>query len=73
MNGHVNNTKYADFAMNAINPENKKIVSFQIDYSKEVLNGEEIKLTAVTSDEKTVVKGENLENEKKFICEVVFK
>ena len=73
LNGHVNNTKYADFAINAINPQNKEIVSFQIDYLKEVLNGEEIKLTAVSSDDKTVVKGENLDDEKKFICEVIFK
>lgn len=73
LNGHVNNTKYADFAINTINPSDREIVSFQIDYHKEVLNGEQLKLTAVTSDEKTVVKGENLENDKKFTCEVVFK
>lgn len=72
LNGHVNNTKYADFALNVLNPENKKIVSFQIDYHKEVLNGETLKLTSKTLNEKSVITGENLEEDKKFTCEVVF-
>ncbi len=72
MNGHVNNTKYADFAINAINPEGKQIKSFQIDFHKEVLEGEELKLTAVSNGEHYVVIGENTEGEKKFTCEVIF-
>ncbi len=72
MNNHVNNTRYADFAINAINPDSKPIKSFQIDYHKEVLEGEELKLTVVSNEETCVVRGENIEGEKKFTCEVVF-
>ncbi len=72
LNGHVNNTKYADFAINAIKPGNKPIKSFQADYHKEVLPGEKLKLTVVSNSEKTIVKGENTEGEKKFTCEIVF-
>ncbi len=71
LNGHVNNTKYADFAINATNPE-KPIKAFQIDYHKEVLLDEKLKLTAVSNTEKTVISGENLDGEKKFTCEIVF-
>jgi len=72
LNGHVNNTRYADFAINAINPDKRKIKSFQIDYHKEVLEGEELKLTVTENAETYVVKGENTEGEKKFTCEVIF-
>lgn len=72
MNGHVNNTRYADFAINAINPDSKKIKSFQIDYHKEVMEGEEIKLTVTKNEETYVVKGEDFDGEKKFTCEVIF-
>ena len=72
LNGHVNNTRYADFAINAINPENKPIKSFQADYHKEVMSGEKLKLTVISNNDKHVVKGENVEGEKKFTCEIVF-
>lgn len=72
LNCHVNNTRYADFAINAINPDNKAIKTFQIDYNKEVFEGEELKLTVTQSENICVVKGENIEGEKKFTCEVVF-
>ena len=73
LNGHVNNTKYADFAINAINPENKEIASFQIDYHREVLIGESLNLTTVLNGNKAVVNGENEQGEKKFTCEIIFK
>lgn len=72
LNGHVNNTRYADFAINAINPDKRKIKSFQIDYHKEVLEDEELKLTVTENAETYVVKGKNNEGEKKFTCEVIF-
>ncbi len=72
LNGHVNNTRYADFAINAINPDKKAIKSFQIDYHKEVLEGEELRLTATKNEDTYVVKGEDFDGEKKFTCEVIF-
>ncbi len=72
LNCHVNNTRYADFAINAINPDKKAVKSFQIDYNKEVFEAEELKLVVKKNGDVCVVKGENLEGEKKFTCEVVF-
>lgn len=72
LNGHVNNTRYADFSVNAINPGDRPIKSFQADYHKEVMPGEKLKLTVISNSEKTVVNGENSDGEKKFTCEIVF-
>lgn len=70
-NGHVNNTKYADYIINAVKPE-KAIKEFQIDYQKEVLLGEEIGLNIVKDENRTVIKGTDGEGDKKFIAEIVF-
>ena len=73
VNGHVNNTKYADFVINAINPEGKEIESFQIDYLKEVLKGEPLKILTGFEENKAFSKGVNDQEEKMFNCEIVFK
>ena len=40
LNGHVNNARYADYVVNALNPDAEGAVkSFQIDYRHEVLPG----------------------------------
>ena len=47
MNGHVNNIKYASFALNAISKDLKndfEIVGFRIDYTKEVLEGQILRI-----------------------------
>lgn len=73
MNGHVNNTKYADFIINAINPEEKEIESFQIDYLKEVLKGEPLIILTGLEENKAFARGINENSEKMFNCEITFK
>lgn len=73
VNGHVNNTRYADFVINAINPESREIKSFQIDYLKEVLKGEPLTILTGFEDNKAFSKGINTQEEKMFSCEIVFK
>lgn len=70
-NGHVNNTKYADYIINALKPE-KAISEFQIDYQKEVLLGEEIALNTKHQENRTVIMGVDGEGEKKFAAEIIF-
>lgn len=72
LNGHVNNTKYADFVLNAIAPEDKEIKSFQIDYLKEVLKGEPLKILTGFEDNKAISRGVNEQGDKMFNCEIVF-
>ncbi len=72
LNGHINNTKYADFAINALPQPIKNIKTFQIDYHSEALEGEQLNLVAVINDKKSVINGENNKNEKKFTCEIEF-
>ena len=71
VNGHVNNTKYAQYILDAISPDEKGIVSFQIDYHKEVLQDE--KLTLLFNEcSPYVVKGVNEKGEKTFVAKVVY-
>lgn len=47
MNGHVNNIKYASFALNAVSGElsaENQTVGFRIDFVKEVLSGESLRI-----------------------------
>ncbi len=73
LNGHVNNTKYADFAINALPKDEREIVSFQIDYHNEALVDEPLILSYVTDGKKAVVKGKNADEVKKFTCEIMYK
>lgn len=53
MNGHVNNIKYASFALNAISKDLKndfEIVGFRIDYTKEVLEGQILRIHHQSTD-----------------------
>ena len=71
VNGHVNNTKYAQYILDAISPDEKGIVSFQIDYHKEVLQDE--KLTLLFNEcSPYVAKGVNEKGEKTFVAKVVY-
>lgn len=53
MNCHVNNIKYANFALSAFGEElsqNEETIGFRIDYQKEILDGEIIKIHHVTTE-----------------------
>jgi len=70
LNGHVNNTRYADFAINAINPDKRKIKSFQIDYHKEVGQGEPVTLYHKREGNVVLAKGINDKGDTMFLCKI---
>ena len=72
-NGHVNNTRYAEFAHRALENFGGRIHTFQIDYLREVLCGEEISLFTARSGDTVFVKGVSQEEEKIFACCAVLK
>ena len=71
MNGHVNNTKYANYAMDALNPTKKiEINSFQIDYRHELKKGDSVKLYAKKDENFALIKGVNSSGEIAFVCKI---
>lgn len=71
MNGHVNNTKYANFAMDALNPSGEmQIKAFQIDYRREVKKGDEIQIYTHCEENSITVKGNNSSGDVMFICKI---
>lgn len=69
MNGHVNNTKYANYAIDALNPDqNTPLNTFQIDYRHEVYQGEKITVYANSTDGTTLIKGLSDDGSLKFAC-----
>ena len=59
-NGHVNNTKYANFILNALDlPAEKEISSFRIDFLKEIMSGSEINIYSRTDESAVVCRGES--------------
>ncbi|MDY2723515.1 MAG: thioesterase [Coriobacteriales bacterium] len=69
VNGHTNNTKYANFALNAWVPgANDHIKTFQIDYRKEVRFGQDIDVFVKREDGTVLVKGSDAESERMFSC-----
>ena len=73
MNGHVNNTRYADFALNALSPAgDERIAAFQIDFRREVLPGEPLTPFTRREDGRAWVRGEGGEGECRFACAVTW-
>lgn len=72
-NEHVNNTCYADFAHRALGDFGGRIDTFQIDYQREVLCGEEIRLYAAKNEGSALVKGVLQGDQKAFACCVTLK
>lgn len=71
VNGHINNTKYANYALNAIKPSKDEVIrSFQIDYHHEVKLDTTISLNVKREDSHIYVKGSSDEGEKKFSCRI---
>lgn len=71
INGHVNNTKYANFVLDAWNPgEDEVIESFQIDYHREVQGGTELALYLRREDKTLVAGGRNGAGEHMFACRI---
>ncbi len=70
MNYHVNNIKYADYVLNAIDLKGRKITFFQLDFHKEVKKDDEICLLVADGGEQILAKGLNAAGEKMFCCEI---
>ena len=74
INGHVNNTKYADYVMDLLQlPAGQTVTEWQIDYHREVLHGQELQLYRDEQDGTTVVCGKSGEGETMFSCAVTVK
>lgn len=71
-NNHVNNTFYAAFATKALGGLKAPLKGFQIDYLREVLCGEELRLFALKEENAAFVKGENVEGTRMFACSFTY-
>lgn len=67
-NGHVNNIRYADYILNAVNPKKPlNIKTFQLDFHKE-LTGEEVKVFVEDND---TILAKGIQNENlMFSCKI---
>ncbi len=67
-NGHVNNIRYADYVMNALNPEKPlNIKTFQLDFHKELTGGE----TAIFIEDKEIILLKGIQNDNlMFSCKI---
>lgn len=71
VNNHVNNTKYANYVFDAINPSEKDEPEiFQIDYRKEVLQGTRLNICHKKQDNTVFAKGQNENGDVMFICKL---
>lgn len=68
-NGHINNIKYADMALNAIAPSSTDYKSFAIDYHNEVKPYEELTLEVYGENNIYSVLGISSSKERAFTCE----
>lgn len=74
VNGHVNNTKYTNFVLNALNlPETEQISFLQIDYKKEVLEGEKLLIYQTREDDTVMCKGCNEAGDTMFVTKIRLK
>lgn len=74
VNNHVNNTKYASYVLDAINPSKAdELELFQIDYRKEVLQGTQLSIYHTNQDNAVLAKGQNENGDIMFICSLEYK
>jgi len=73
LNGHVNNTKYANFVLDSLKPEKRDVISsFQLDYHREVLPGVELSLLHRRDGNVVQARGDSAQGEKMFSCRIEF-
>ena len=74
INDHVNNTKYANYVMDANTPfESDVLDEFQIDYRKEVLEGTQLEIYSKREANECLAKGLNNNGEIMFACKITYK
>ena len=70
-NGHVNNAKYANFVINALNPCGEgSLRTFQIDYRHEVFPGQPISVFTKEVDDAVLAKGVREDGAIAFACKI---
>lgn len=73
VNNHVNNTKYANYVLDAINPQKpNELKGFQIDYRKEVLCGTELTIYHTKQNGSVLAKGQNSNGDIMFACKLYY-
>lgn len=73
-NNHVNNTKYANYVLDALNPgASDEVQTFQIDFRKEVLQGDKLSILHINDDGMILAKGVNESGETMFACKLQYK
>lgn len=74
INNHVNNTKYANYVLDAINPGAEDVLeTFQIDYRKEVVCGTELNIFHCREEKLVLTRGENSDGDTMFACRLTFR
>ena len=71
VNGHVNNTKYADYILNSMPPyENEKIRFMQIDYHLEVTGTSPLFIHCIRNGNEVLFSGINKDNQLNFSSQI---
>ena len=74
VNGHVNNTKYANFILDAADLFDDEIIdSFQIEYHREVIKDTPVFVHVKRDGNEIIARGENAEKEKMFAAKITLK
>lgn len=73
VNGHVNNTKYANFVLDAVAPgEGQRIRELRMEYHREVLPGEKLHILTRREGGALYARGESDSGERMFSCCIEF-
>ena len=73
LNGHVNNTKYANFVLDSLSPEEElSLRALQMEYHREVRPGERLNIFSRREDGTVLARGESDSGEKMFSCRMEF-
>ena len=71
LNGHVNNIQYANFVMDALQPDREtEITRFQIDYHRELLQDRPVMIQLKRLEECVLAQGVSEEGELMFSCKL---
>ena len=74
VNGHVNNTKYANFVLDAAGlSSGEAIDTFQIEYHREIKKNSAVTVFVRREGKELLSKGVSDEGEKMFSCRIIFK
>lgn len=69
-NGHVNNIRYADYVLNALEMQKHTIRNFQIDFHREIQKGNRVSLFLQQNETGVLAKGISEGGEKMFSCAI---